>query len=209
VRQQVGAAKWTGLWLLQIPLFLITSYLARTLIGLAYRLLIRAGANLPINLLLEHFLWVSFGGGLLAGLIGLQLLRVGLLILPGDNEPVTNIPWNRPQAWTWVLPTCWLIFGIIAWLGSHTSHSVLASSAGAGSMGLLSAFFGSGCSLSGMYITAIQQCMPQLTFSHPWLGSVGYSAATLVPVEWLHRVRKRPTSGQTPGDPIHQEHVAR
>ena len=200
------ALKWAGVWLLQIPLYILTSYLVRTLIMIGYQWLIRAGADLPANLLLVHFLWVSLAGGLIAGLIGLQLLRAALLILPDDKNSAVKAPWQRPQAWTWVLPTCWLIFGILAWLGGHASHSVLASSAGSSGSGILAAFFGGGCSLSGMYITGIHQCMPQITFTHPWLGMLGYSAAAFVPTGRFARLKPQMASSEGPeaNDPREQ-----
>jgi hypothetical protein len=217
VKQQVGASqashpvrklKWLGLWLLQIPLYLVTSFLVRTLIGIAYKSLIRAGSNLPLNFLLEHFLWVGLAGGFIAGLIGLQLLRAAFLMLPGDNCSVIEIAWKQPQTWTWILPTCWLALGVSAWLGDHASHSVLASSTGFNSSGIWSVFFGSACSLSGIYVSSIQQCMPQLTFSHPWLGSIGYSAAAFLPGGGSSRLGVPTVSDEASGDSTQQEQIA-
>ena len=186
----VGAAKWVGVWLLQLPLYLATSYLMRELIGNSYRLLIKAGANLRPNFLLQHFLWISLIGGFLAGLIGLQLLRAALLILPPRTSPVTNAPWRRPQAWTWVIPTLCLAYGVSAWFGDHTRYSVLGSLGGT-RPDVFAAFFGDGCHLasSNVGISIIIYCMPQITFTHPWLGTIGYSAAAFVPSDWFGRLR--------------------
>ncbi len=185
-----NAAKWTGKWLLQIPVYLVTSYVMRTLIGGGYRLLIRAGANLPPNLLLRHLLWVALAGGFLAGLLGMVLFRATLL-LPLKLTPRSGSAWSRPQTWTWALPTFWLGFGMMAWLGHHAQHTILAESTSGGASGLLAAFFGSGCSIPAVNYgyAFLHDCMNQITFTHPWVGTVGYSAATFVPANWFDQLR--------------------
>ena len=138
--------KWLGIWLLQIPIYLVTSYLVRTLMGSCYRLIVRSGANVSPNFLLQHFLWVGLAGGFVAGVAGLQILRATLLLLPAATSPVTRLPWKRPQAWTWVLTTLGMAYGVSAWFGGHVHHSVLADSA-AGRPDVIAAFFGDGCYL--------------------------------------------------------------
>jgi hypothetical protein len=206
VKNAGGSAKWVGVWLLQLPLYLLTSYVIRELIGNSYRLLIRAGATLPPNLLLQHFLWIGVVGGFFAGLIGLQLLRATLLILPPHANAVTIAPWKRPQAWTWAIPSLWLAYGVFAWLGNHARYSVL-SSLGTTRPDAFAAFFGDGCHLAGsnVGISIIIYCMPQLTFTHPWLGSIGYSAAAFVPSDWFGQLRRRPPMTENLSSPEHTE----
>jgi hypothetical protein len=199
VTDAVSTAKWTGKWLLQLPVYLVTSYLVRTLIGSSYHLLIIAGADLPTNFLLQHFLWVGLVGGFIAGLVGVLAFRA-VLLLPLKLAPVAETPWKGPQAWTWFLPACWLLFGIMAWSANHTRHSVLATTAGPGTSGVIDAFFGSACSLtSGGNLSAmVLSCTSQLTFTHPWLGTLGYSVAAFVPRWWFgwfshHNLPEKPT----------------
>lgn len=204
-----GAARWAGLWLLQLPLYLLTSYVIRELIRNSYRLLIRAGANLSPNFLLQHFLWVSLAGGFFAGLIGLQFLYTALLILPLHANPVTNVPWKRPQAWTWTIPSLWLAYGISAWFGNHARYSVLGS-LGATRLDVFAAFFGDGCHLAGsnVGISIIIYCMPQVTFTHPWLGAIGYSAAAFVPSNWMKRLRSPELGPEEPAETENKEQVS-
>ena len=165
-----------------------------------YGLLIRGSVNLPTNFLLQHFLWVGAIGGFVAGLIGLQLIRAALLILPADKARVTVSPWKRPQVWTWVLPTGWLAFGMFTWAGNHLQRTALANSPGFRPADMIAAFFGAGCymgteSFRGLVMGS---CMTQITYTHPWLGTIGYSAAALVPPGYLARLRRPPLSPDRP-----------
>jgi len=181
-KDRPSAVKWTGLWLLQIPVYLVTSYLIRVLMTVGYLLLLRSGADLPRNLLLEHFLWVSLIGGFVAGLVGVLLFRA-MLLLPIDAKPPVTTAWKRPQAWAWVLPSCWLVFGVITWFASREHHSVLGVYARVHEPDVLATFFGSGCYFGSgdFHAIALGTCMKQTTFTHPWLGTVGYSAAAFFP----------------------------
>jgi hypothetical protein len=196
---RVSAARWTGKWLLQVPLYLVTSYVIRTLMGSCWRLLIKAGASLPPNYLLEHFLAVGAVGGFLAGLAGILVLRA-VLLLPQKPPAPIGPRWKSPQAWTWVLPLAFLLFGMSAWFGGHAHHSVLAAPAGPSSSDLFAAFFGRGCNLTlvGANQWVFQTCMNQLTFTHPFVGTAGYSIAAFVPSEWLLRLRRGDSEGEQP-----------
>ena len=178
---RANVAWWTCKWLLQIPAYLVTSYVIRSLIGGLYKSLIRAGANLPPNLLLWHMLWVSIVDGFLAGLIGLFVVRA-MLLLPNPTALPTGPAWRRPQAWTWILPTCWFALGVFAWLTDHVHPSVLASSSGLEASDFVTAFFGAGCNLTGGNFSSwtLRGCMTQMSYTHPWLGTIGYSAAAFV-----------------------------
>jgi hypothetical protein len=188
----MNAVKWAGKWVLQLPAYFVTSYAVRTLMGSCYRILIRGGANLPPNFLLQHFLWVALVGGFVAGLAGLLLFRA-MLLLPMNMNPVSGSVWKRPQAWTWILPTCVLAFGMMAWFGGQTHHSVLASSTVTGRASILGAFFGSGCSIPATIhdYGFFNDCMNQITFTHPWLGTLGYSAAAFLPSDWFGKLRHK------------------
>lgn len=191
------AAKWIGKLLLQVPIYLVASYLVRQLLGSSYRLLIKAGSVLPPNLLLQHFLIVSLLDGFLAGLLGLLVLRATFLLpfrTRGGNESVLK----KPQTWTWILFTGWFMLGILKWVAESTHHSVLTASSGVTFSGAIEAFFGSGCQLIGADIRQMvfSDCMDQLNFTHPWLGTIGYSAAALVPSRWLGPPNKRPESNE-------------
>jgi|HubBroStandDraft_5_1064220.scaffolds.fasta_scaffold466691_1 hypothetical protein len=187
------AAKWTGKLLLQVPIYLVTSYLVRQLLGGCYGLLIKAGSVLPPNLLFQHFLIVSLLDGFLAGLLGLLVLRATFLLpfrMQGGNESALK----KPQAWTWILFTGWLMLGILKWIAKNTHQSVLAASSGVTFSGVIQAFFGSGCQLLGTDIHQMifSDCMNQLNFTHLWLGTIGYSAAALTPSGWVRLLRKQP-----------------
>lgn len=179
-----NTAKWTGKWILQVPVCIVTSYVIRMLIGTCYKLLLRGGANVPPNYLMHHFLWIGLISGGLAGLFGVLVVRAALL-LPLHITGVTGHPWLRPQAWTWVLPTCWLLYGIKAYSQSHAFHSVLATRPQ--DTGLLAAFFGSGCDLAGTgnLIEMIRFCTYQLRFTEIWLEALGYSAAAFIVADWF------------------------
>jgi hypothetical protein len=191
------APKWTGMLLLQVPIYLVTSYLVRQLLGSIYRLLIKAGSVLPPNLLLQHFLIVSLLDGFLAGLLGLLVLRATFLLsfrIQGSNESALK----KPQTWTWILFTGWFMLGILKWIARNTHQSVLTASSSVTFSGAIEAFFGSGCQLMGADIRQMvfSDCMNQLNFTHPWLGTIGYSAAALVPSRWLRPLNKQPESNE-------------
>ena len=193
--QQVSKARWFGVLLLQIPLYLITSYVMRSLLGGSYRLLIKAGATLPPNLLLQHFLFVGLIGGFLAGLLGLLAIRI-MLLLPTGTQAPNGPAWRRPQAWAWVISTCWFAFGIFVWSVAHAQRSVLTTSSSIKFADLIAAFFGRGCDLSAPKIdlSVVQTCMNQISYTHPWLGTIGYSAAAFVPVGWTNDLNSSPDS---------------
>ena len=177
-------AKWIGMLLIHLLLYLVTSYVMRSLLGGGYRLLIKAGANLPSNLLLQHFLVVGLVDGFLAGLMGVATVRA-MLLLP-TRLPVSNGPsWKRPQAWTWTVPTCWFVFGIRAMAGARSS--VLATPSGWWFSDVISVLFGRGCDLS-IDSSVFQGCTTQLSFTLPWMGTIGYSAAAFIPAGWTSRL---------------------
>lgn len=186
----MSAAKWIGKWLLQVPVYLVTSFVVRQLIGSCYQLLVKAGANMPPNFLLQHFLWVGFIAGFIGGVVGMVGF-CAMLLLPVQFEPASARVWERPQAWTWVFGTLWLAFGVMSWLGNHAPHSVLMTS-GAAVPGIFDVFFGSGCLIPARYSDYgfVLDCMKQITFTHPWMGTLGYSGAAFVPVGWLGPFRR-------------------
>jgi hypothetical protein len=200
------AAKWAGKWLLQIPVYLVTSNAVRELIGSCYRLLLRGGALLPPNYLFQHFLWFSFVSGVLAGLVGVLLVRA-MLLLPLHMAQVADRAWQRPQAWTWILPTCWLLFGMTAWSGRQAFHSALATGTGPQNSGIIAAFFGSACDFTGHgeFATTIRNCTTQLEFAHPWLGTLGYSAAAFVPAGWFGHLRRSESFAESQANHEHTE----
>jgi hypothetical protein len=185
MKEQVSRAKWVGRLLLQVPIYVVTSYVMRELLGGCYRLLIKAHAQIPPNLLFQHFLVVSILGGLLAGLLGIFAIRV-MLLLPARFQPANEPAWKRPQAWTWVISTCWLAFGIYIWL--PTNRSVLASSSALGISDAIRVFFGKGCDLSVLSRPVLGSCLTQISYAHPWLGTIGYSAAAFIPEKWTKRL---------------------
>lgn len=189
------AAKWAGKFLLQVPIYLVTSYLVRQLLGSTYHLLIKAGSVLPPNLLLQHFLIVSLLDGFLAGFLGLLVLRATFL-LPFRTQGANESPLKNPQTWTWILFSGWFMLGILKLIAENTHQSVLAASSGVTFSGLIGAFFTSGCQLSGVDVHQIvfSDCMNQLNFTHPWLGTIGYSAAALIPSGWVRPLYRQPES---------------
>ncbi|HTV14943.1 MAG TPA: hypothetical protein VME68_09520 [Acidobacteriaceae bacterium] len=199
-------AKWVGKWILQIPIYLVTSYVIQVLIGSCYRLLVKAGADVPPNFLMEHFLWVALIGGFIAGVVGIVVFQA-MLLLPIHFVSDYDSPWKRPQAWTWVLPSCWMVFGIIAWFGSRGHHSVLDVYGGVHGPSMLATFFGSGCSLGSddFHAIVLGSCMKQTTFTHPWLGTLGFSAAAFFPLARF--VRASPTEDAR--DSNHEVQVVR
>jgi hypothetical protein len=188
-------AKWVGMLLLYIPLYLVTSYVMRSLLGGGYRLLVKAGANLPPNLLLQHFLFVAIIDGFLAGLLGVLTIRT-MLLLPIRFRAVDGPAWKRPQAWTWIIGSCWFAFGIFVWIAANAHPSVLATSSGLGLSDFVPVFFGRGCDLSAPKIdlSVVRTCMNQISYTHLWLGTIGYSVAAFVPVGWTNRLRNSPDS---------------
>ena len=182
--------KWIGIWLLQLPAYMILSYVMRWIIGAFYNLCIRAGAQLPSGFLLQHLLRVGMIGGFLAGLVGYAVVSA-MLFLP-RRRAVTGDPLSRPQAWTWVLPTCWMLLGVLEWVTGSAHPSVLASS-GVSISNIVETFFGRACSLGGSTwdVNIISSCMQQITYSHFWLGTIGYSAAAFVSPTWIQVFKKR------------------
>jgi hypothetical protein len=138
-------------------------------------------------------------GGFLAGIAGIIVLRMALL-LPQKPLAPKGPPWKSPQAWTWVLPLAFLLFGMSAWIGGHPHHSVISTSSGLNNSDLIAAFFGRGCNLTlvGANQWVFQTCMNQLTFTHPFVGTVGYSIAAFVPSGWFLRLRRGGSEGEQP-----------
>ena len=188
-------AKWVGMLLLHIPLYLVTSYVMRQLVGSFYGVTVKAGANLPPNFLLQHFLLTGFIDGFLAGLVGVFVLRATLL-LPSRVRAADGPAWKHPQAWTWIIATVWFLFGILKWIAANSNRSVLAPSSGPRLLDVISVFFGRGCDLSAAKLdrSVFDACLLQLSCTHPWLGTIGYSAAAFIPVEWINRLKR---SGQS------------
>lgn len=202
-----NAAKWTGKWLLQIPVYLVTAYIIQLLIGSCYRLLIRIGANLPPHLLVQHILLLGLVCGFLAGLVGLLVFKA-VLLLPLEIKPGSDLPWKRPQAWTWVFSTCWLAIGIATWPRSFTHHSVLSTSSGITPMSvsdIVAVFFTEGCAVK---TGIMNNCLTQLTYTYPWLGTLGYSAATFVSPNSLRRFRGSLDPETPPAESDRSEHTA-
>lgn len=184
MKQQVSALKWIGKLLLHLPLYLVTSYVMRSLLEGTYRFLMKAEANRSPNLLLRHFLVVGLIDGFLAGLMGVAVVRA-MLLLP-TRLSVSNGPaWKRPQAWTWAVSTCWLVFGI--WAMAGTGPSVLSTPSDGWFFDMIAVFFGRGCELS-IDSSVFQGCTTQLSFTLPWMGTVGYSAAAFIPAGWISRL---------------------
>lgn len=184
----LGRPKWIAMLLLHIPLYLVTSYVVRELLRMCFTIVIKAGGDLPPMLLQQHFLVFSIVAGFLAGLLGVLTIRA-MLLLPIDFRPPIEPAWKRPQAWIWIISTCWFAFGVLVWI-SNMHRSVLSAS----TLGLSSAirvFFGGGCDLSNGYpnYLAFDTCMTQLSYTHPWLGTIGYSAAALIPTQWKVRLK--------------------
>jgi hypothetical protein len=188
-------AKWVGILALHIPLYLVTSYVMRSLLGGSYGLLVKAGATLPPNLLLQHFLVVGILDGFLAGLIGLLAVRA-MMLLPIRLHEARGPAWKRPQAWTWTIATCWFAFGIFVWVAANAHPSVLATSSGLRFSDFIAVFFGRGCDLSAQKIdlSVVQTCMNQLSYTHLWLGTIGYSAAAFIPAGWFRHPKNFPDS---------------
>jgi hypothetical protein len=188
-------AKWVGMRLLHIPLYLVTSYVMRSLLGGGYRLLVKAGANLPPNFLLQHFLFVAIIDGFLAGLLGGLTIRT-MLLLPISLRAIDGPALTRPQAWTWILGSCWFAWGLFVWIASNAHPSVLATSSDLSFSRVIRTVFGSGCDLSVPNIdnSFLLGCMTQLAYTHPWLGTISYSVAAFVPVGWTNRLRNSPDS---------------
>lgn len=175
MKQRVSvAAKWTGKLLLHLLACAALSYMVLYMIGGAFKLLVKAGANLPPDLLFEHFLIVKFVGGFLAGVVGLALLRA-MFLLPTNLTITTTTGWRDPKAWTWLIPTIVLAVGIAEWMGSQSS--VLTSS-GFSFSSLFATFFGNGCDLRyGPQGT----CSAQIGYTYAWVSTIGYSASAFLP----------------------------
>jgi len=188
MKGQAGKAKWIGMLLLQIPLYMVTSYFMRRMVGIGYGLLVKAGANLSPNLLLRHFLLVSLFDGFLAGLAGVFLFRA-MLLLPKRVQVTSKPVWQRPQAWTWVISTCWLAFGIFNWAASNSSPSVLGFAPSLGFSDVVTVFLVRGCDLlaASLNRSVMDRCETQILYTFPWLGTVGYSVAAFIPTGWTNR----------------------
>jgi hypothetical protein len=180
MKQRVSvAAKWAVKLLLQLLAFVVLSYIVRYMLGGSFKLLIKAGATLPPQLLIQHFLIVSFVGGWLAGVVGLALFRA-MFLLPTNVNIASPTGWKNPKAWTWLIPTVALIVGIAGWIGSQST--VLASS-GVRFSSFFATFFGNGCDLwSGPQ----GACSAQIGYTYAWVGTIGYSASVFLP-----QVRRR------------------
>jgi hypothetical protein len=175
MKQQVSvAAKWTGELLLQLLAFVVLSYVVRYMIGGSFKLLIKAGATLSPQLLIQHFLILSFVGGFLAGVVGLALLRA-MFLLPTNLNIASPTGWKNPKAWTWLIPTLAIAVGVAGWIGSQSS--VLGSS-GISFSGFFARFFGNGCDLSSGFQVA---CSTQIGYTYAWVGTIGYSVSAFLP----------------------------
>jgi hypothetical protein len=174
-KQASVAGEWTGKFLLHLLAYAVLSYTVRYMIGGSFRLLIKAGANLPPQLLFQHFLVVAFVGGLLAGVVGPALLRA-MFLLRTNLDIASTAGWKDPKAWTWLVPTIALAIGVAGWIGSQAS--VLTSS-GINFSSFFATFFGNGCDLRYGLLGA---CLTQVSYTHAWVGTIGYSASAFIPL---------------------------
>jgi len=175
MKQRVRATGiWTGKLLLHLLAYAVLSYIVRYVIGGSFKLSIKAGANVPPQLLFQHFLIVAFIGGLLAGVVGLAVLRA-IFLLPSKLNIASTTGWKNPKAWTWLIPTIALAVGVAGWIGSQSS--VLASSAVSFSS-FFATFFGNACDLR---YGPQEACLTQISYTHAWVGTIGYSASAFLP----------------------------
>lgn len=183
MKQRVTVAeKWTGKLLLHLLAYAVLSYYIRYVIGGSFRLLIKAGANFPPQLLFQHFLIVAFTGGFLAGVVGLALLRA-MFLLPTNLNFASTTGWRAPKAWTWLVPTIALAVGIDGWIGSQSS---ILTSSGVSFSSFFATFFGNGCDLRYGLLGA---CLTQVSYTHAWVGTIGYSASAFLP-PLRHQVKR-------------------
>lgn len=192
MNDSVNTAKWIGKWLLQVPAYLVANYVVRTLIVVIFRLLVRAGATITHNPLVLYPLGFSFVSGILAGIVAILAFRL-FMMLPQMPAIVEVAPWKKAQAWTWTFAAAWFFYGAMRWWTSRTTHSVLAASgSGPKISDLFTVFFGSACDMiHGNY----GGCLPQLGYTSPLLGCIGYSLAVFIPMGWLKKRNSAAQSG--------------
>jgi hypothetical protein len=179
-----SAAKWVGLFLLEIVIFAFATGLIRLLVQTCGRLADRAGANVGLAFLIEHFLIVQFASGLAAGIVGLALLRI-LFLRIDSATPTRPSLWRRPQPWVCVPFAVHFVRGVVHWVGINSHHSVIANASSPGVSDFFTAFFGSGCDPTNKNILAMMSsgsdCPLQVHFTAVWVAAIGYSLATFLP----------------------------
>ncbi len=174
--------KWLGRLLLHALFFIAAYIIAVRLVGLGYVLLLRAGAQVPPDLLKSHILFQATIVGLFAGLCPIEFTLAGLGWLKTNETAERSTPLReRPQLWTWVPYTCWMAYGMAAWLYQHRQHSVLEIRGKSDFSRVLDIFFLQPCDLARLSaFTNIDACLNQLNYTTAWIGSLTYSAAALL-----------------------------
>ncbi len=182
-----AVAKWAGLFLLEIVVFVLATGLIRLIVQTCGRLGDRAGANVGLAFLVEHFLIVQFACGLAAGIVGLALLRILFLRIKAATPPASS-PWRRPQVWVCLPYTIHFFHGVFQWVAMNTHHSVVANFSSPGVSDFFTTFFGSGCDPTNKDILAMMSsgsdCPLQVNFTAVWVAATGYSLATFLPARW-------------------------
>jgi hypothetical protein len=183
--------RWLGRLLLHSAFLLLANMVAIKLTVVAYAILIRAGAQLPLHLLDTHILWRSLMVGFLAGVlpVGLLLASFGWLKpLASSSEPQSIK--GQPKFWTWVPYSLWMLFGTTGWILGNWNHSVLTTTSGPPIAGAFRVFFIDSCGRTGTWADFLG-CQYQVEYSVPWVLSIGYSLAA-IPV-FLRSQSLRPT----------------
>lgn len=173
---------WLPRLLIHCAFFVAAYLIAVRLFNVGYFLLIKAGATLPSGIFNSHDLARAALVGLLAGMLPVELILSGFgwFRSPNSEVPAGALGF-RPQRWTWIPFTCWLLYGIVKWASEQGAQSVLATSRPITPTSILNTFFLSPCRSGWLLsLTNVEPCSRQLIYTTLWVGSVTYSGAAFL-----------------------------
>jgi hypothetical protein len=200
--------RWLGRLLLHLVYFAtLGRFVANRLFAALFAFLLRAGMQISRNALWEHNLWVALVIGWIVGVTprSVLLASFGYLNSRPQQQLRDNRKWRDPQLWVWVPGSLAMVYGVCAWAAKVTTNtSVLVPSHVPVVFDLIRHFFTeSGPTISDFSREKMWVFFDQTIYTGTWLGSLGYSAAALIP-RGLRRGNDM--MNEVEGEAAHNEH---
>jgi hypothetical protein len=173
------ALQWAVRYSLHIAyMFLARVFIAFPLLTSMYRLLIRAGAQLPKNGPFEHFLWTSLIAGILLGSLPLDLIAsiFGAFRTQIKRSSLV-VSWSNPQRWVWLPFLLLLLLRMATWLAGQEHQSILANAQTSVWTPMIHHFWFPDSKGDTFDVYSLINCGDSLLFTAPFVSALGYSLA--------------------------------
>lgn len=189
------APVWFGKLLLSCVMFMTTLSMATHLLKALYAFGLSAGMQIPPSFFQEHFFLLPIASGFIAGYCTPSLFRADFVALLRTGRIRTNLNagLNTTFPWVWLVFSCFLIYGVAAWVQTHTIQSVLATSTPSVWSSTIAHFAGNNCPKypprsSSTY--EVENCYFPLIYTGTWLASIAFSVGALLYRRFQHDEKK-------------------